>query len=80
MHNACVSVHNGVNSGKAMEKCETVQLPCSNAYGLSILDYREVNALTSIDLSHPHPKSRSVLESLPFLDFANMWHSELRCY
>jgi hypothetical protein len=70
MPNACASVLNGVNSGKAMEKCETGHFPCSNAYGLSILDYPEVNALASIDLFHPHRESRSVLESLPFLDFA----------
>jgi hypothetical protein len=77
MPNACASVLNGVNSGEAMEKCETGHFPCSNASGLSILDYREVNPLTSIDLSHPHRESRSVLKSLPFLDFDSVWHPDL---
>jgi hypothetical protein len=74
MLNTGASLFNGVNSGKAMDEGETGHFAVINAYGFSILDYGEVNALTSVDLSNPHRESRSVLKSLPFLDFDSAWH------
>jgi hypothetical protein len=80
MLNACASLFNGVNFGKAMDEGETGHFAVFNAYGLSILDYGEANTLTSVDLSNPHRQSRSVLKSLPFLDFNRARHLDLRCY
>jgi len=57
-----------------MDKRQTGHFAVSNVYGLSILDYREMNAVTSVDLSNPHRQSRSVLKSLPFLDFDRTRH------